>query len=40
MPLKPEIPGAIWDRPDMLTALRTRDIARVFRLVRQYAGVS
>nr|BFE84231.1 hypothetical protein GCM10020093_068320 [Planobispora longispora] len=36
----PEIPGSIWQRPDMLAALRARDIGRVFHLVRQYAGVS
>ncbi|GGT05717.1 hypothetical protein GCM10010156_74250 [Planobispora rosea] len=36
----PEIPGSIWHRPDMLAALRARDIGRVFHLVRQYAGVS
>ncbi|GII04231.1 helix-turn-helix domain-containing protein [Planobispora takensis] len=36
----PEIPGSIWQRPDMLAALRARDIGRVLHLVRQYAGVS
>ncbi|GAA3143602.1 hypothetical protein GCM10010466_38210 [Planomonospora alba] len=36
----PEIPGSIWRRPDMLAALRARDIAQVLQLVRQYAGAS
>jgi transcriptional regulator with XRE-family HTH domain len=35
-----KIPAALWDRPDMAEALRDRDIGRVFRLVRQYAGAS
>ncbi|GLW32218.1 helix-turn-helix domain-containing protein [Actinoplanes regularis] len=38
--MKSEIPGSIWNRPDMLTALRSRDIAHVLRLVRQHAGMS
>ncbi|AEV84695.1 hypothetical protein ACWT_3672 [Actinoplanes sp. SE50] len=40
VPLKSEIPGSTWNRPDMLTALQSRDIAHVFRLVRQHAGMS
>lgn len=40
LPLKLEIPGSIWNRPDMLAALQSRDIAHVFRLVRQHAGMS
>jgi transcriptional regulator with XRE-family HTH domain len=35
-----EIPGSLWQRAEMTEALRGRDIGRVFRLVRQYAGTS
>ncbi|GAB3140811.1 helix-turn-helix transcriptional regulator [Microbispora hainanensis] len=35
-----EVPTSLWHRPDMLTALKTRDIGAVFRLVRQYGGLS
>ncbi|MEV8635655.1 helix-turn-helix domain-containing protein [Streptosporangium sp. NPDC051023] len=30
----------LWQRPEMLAALRKRDIGYVFRLIRQYAGAS
>ncbi|GAA1018644.1 hypothetical protein Aple_065810 [Acrocarpospora pleiomorpha] len=36
----PQIPGSLWERPDMLAALRARDIGQAFRLLRQYAGLS
>ncbi|WP_433509927.1 helix-turn-helix domain-containing protein [Nonomuraea sp. CA-143628] len=36
----PEIPGSIWRRADMFAALQARDIGNVFRLIRQYAGLS
>ncbi|MEU6425620.1 helix-turn-helix transcriptional regulator [Microbispora sp. NPDC046973] len=35
-----EVPASLWHRPDMLTALKARDIGAVFRLVRQYGGLS
>jgi Helix-turn-helix domain len=34
------IPTDLWQRPDMHTALTNRDIGHLFRLVRQYAGIS
>ncbi|MBF8193762.1 helix-turn-helix domain-containing protein [Nonomuraea sp. K274] len=34
------IPADLWQRPDMHTALTHRDIGHLFRLVRQYAGIS
>src|SRR5690606_8579338 len=34
------IPPDLWERPEMLDALQKRNIGQVFRLVRQYAGVS
>jgi len=34
------IPDSFWQRADTLTALRTRDIGRLFALLRQYAGIS
>ncbi|MFG1941325.1 helix-turn-helix domain-containing protein [Nonomuraea sp. NPDC048826] len=34
------VPADLWQRPEMLTALTIRDIGHLFRLVRQYAGVS
>ena len=34
------IPPSLWSRPDALTALQSRDIGHLFRLVRQYAGAS
>ncbi|WP_198152793.1 helix-turn-helix domain-containing protein [Pseudofrankia sp. DC12] len=34
------VPDALWQRPEMLSALRRRDIAEVFALVRRYAGAS
>ncbi|MEV0161060.1 helix-turn-helix domain-containing protein [Nonomuraea fuscirosea] len=34
------IPADLWQRPDMHTALTKRDIGHLFRLVRQYAGIS
>ena len=35
-----EIPASLWQRAEMTEALRDRDMGRVFRLVRQYAGAS
>lgn len=35
-----EIPATLWQRAEMTEALRERDMGRVFRLVRQYAGAS
>src|SRR5262245_25942024 len=35
-----EIPGTLWDRPEMRGALQVRDFGRVFELLRQYAGLS
>lgn len=34
------VPADLWQRPEMRTALTNRDIGHLFRLVRQYAGVS
>jgi transcriptional regulator with XRE-family HTH domain/tetratricopeptide (TPR) repeat protein len=34
------IPATFWDRPETTTALRGRDIGRLFVLLRQYAGAS
>lgn len=34
------IPPDLWQRPEMLDALKKRNIGQVFRLIRQYAGVS
>ncbi|MEV5555817.1 helix-turn-helix transcriptional regulator [Nonomuraea wenchangensis] len=34
------IPADLWQRPEMRTALTNRDIGHLFRLVRQYAGIS
>jgi transcriptional regulator with XRE-family HTH domain len=38
--LRSEIPGSLWTRPEMVTALRTRAMGRVLQLVRQHAGLS
>src|SRR6266581_1977812 len=35
-----EIPASLWQRAGMIEALAGRDMGRVFRLVRQYAGAS
>ena len=35
-----EIPATLWQRAAMTEALSSRDMGRVFRLVRQYAGAS
>jgi len=35
-----EIPASLWHRATMTEALGNRDMGRVFRLVRQYAGAS
>ncbi|HUY48152.1 MAG TPA: helix-turn-helix domain-containing protein [Streptosporangiaceae bacterium] len=35
-----EIPGSLWQRAEMIKALRERDIGRVFHLLHQYAGLS
>jgi len=35
-----EIPATLWQRAEMTEALRERDMGRVLRLVRQYAGAS
>ena len=34
------VPADLWRRPETLDALRNRDIGRLFRLLRQYAGAS
>jgi tetratricopeptide (TPR) repeat protein/transcriptional regulator with XRE-family HTH domain len=34
------VPGTLWQHPEMLDALRRRDIGRVFQLVQQYTGAS
>ncbi|GLY90924.1 helix-turn-helix domain-containing protein [Actinoallomurus iriomotensis] len=34
------IPPSLWDRPETLNALHSRDVGRLFHLVRQYAGAS
>src|SRR5580692_10189394 len=35
-----KIPDSLWQRPQMIEALRKRDMGHVFRLVCQYAGAS
>jgi len=35
-----DIPDAFWVRSDVIDALRSRDIGRLFALLRQYAGAS
>ncbi|XVQ11200.1 helix-turn-helix domain-containing protein [Spirillospora sp. CA-255316] len=35
-----EIPDSLWQRPEMIDALRARDIRTVFLLLRQYTGAS
>jgi tetratricopeptide (TPR) repeat protein len=34
------VPPQFWQRPDVTQALQARDIARLFRLLRQYCGAS
>jgi hypothetical protein len=34
------IPASFWDRTEVITALRSRDIGRFFALVQQYTGAS
>src|SRR5262245_61788705 len=34
------VPAALWQRPDTTDALRSRDMRRLFHLLRQYAGAS
>ena len=36
----PAIPAAFWERPDVCQALRKRDMSALFRLLRQYLGLS
>ena len=36
----PAIPSAFWERPDVCQALRQRDMSALFRLLRQYLGLS
>ena len=36
----PSIPPAFWERPDVCQALRKRDMGALFRLLRQYTGLS
>jgi transcriptional regulator with XRE-family HTH domain len=36
----PAIPAAFWERPDVCQALRQRDMGALFRLLRQYLGLS
>jgi transcriptional regulator with XRE-family HTH domain len=35
-----QVPEGFWTRPDVITALRARDIGSLIRLVRQYTGTS
>ena len=35
-----QIPASFWERPEVVAALRNRDIGRFFALVQQYAGAS
>lgn len=35
-----QIPASFWERPEIIAALRNRDIGRFFALLRQYAGAS
>jgi hypothetical protein len=35
-----DVPASLWQRPDTIQALRSRDIRRLFHLLRQYAGAS
>ena len=35
-----QIPASLWERPEVIAALRNRDIGRFFALVRQYSGAS
>jgi transcriptional regulator with XRE-family HTH domain len=34
------VPASLWQRPDTLDALRSRNMRRLFHLLRQYAGAS
>ena len=34
------VPGSLWERADTTDALRSRDVRRLFHLLRQYAGAS
>ena len=34
------VPASLWQRPDATDALRSRDMRRLFHLLRQYAGAS
>jgi hypothetical protein len=34
------VPASLWQRPDTTDALRSRDMRRLFHLLRQYAGAS
>jgi hypothetical protein len=36
----PSIPPAFWDRPQVIAALRKRDMGALFILLRDYAGLS
>jgi hypothetical protein len=35
-----QIPASFWERPEVITALRNRDIGRFYALVQQYTGAS
>jgi hypothetical protein len=35
-----QIPDSLWQRPETMAALRSRDIGRLFALVSQYTGAS
>ena len=35
-----DVPASLWQRPDTIEALRSRDMRRLFHLLRQYAGAS
>jgi hypothetical protein len=34
------VPPSLWRRPETTQALRSRDVRRLFHLLRQYAGAS
>ena len=35
-----DVPASLWQRPDTIEVLRSRDMRRLFHLLRQYAGAS
>ena len=34
------VPASLWQRPETIDALRSRDMRRLFHLLRKYAGAS